>query len=90
MEFNDDLCLKIFEYAECLFSKREVAEMMSVPMEDAETFFCHPKFIENYNAGRRTTEHKVRKSAIELAINGSAPAQIEVLKIISKLDLLNA
>jgi hypothetical protein len=89
MQITEENIKLIEEYASALFSKREVLAMMSVEASQIENYLVCRDFVLAYDKGRFTREFRVRKSLLDLAENGSAQAQIEAIKLITKLAVEN-
>ncbi|MCK6649176.1 MAG: hypothetical protein L6Q66_05945 [Bacteroidia bacterium] len=72
------------DFAGCFFSKSEVATIVGLTADDIKS----KDFLDAFEKGKLIKEAAIRKSVIDLAINGSSPAQIAALKMIdqSKLD----
>jgi hypothetical protein len=87
---NEETTNYITDYAKALSSKKEVVEMLGVPDELKEAMMFHPVFLKAYNIGKLQSEYDIRAAVVKLAINGSAPAQIEAVKLIDKLRIENA
>ena len=86
MEFNNLVCEKITELAESAFAPARIAFMLDIEpaqfrlmIEDLN----HPASIAYYK-GFFTNENAVRKSIMQLARNGSSPAQTLAMQMIER------
>jgi hypothetical protein len=80
----------ITKYASALCSKNEVFNMMGFDEDDKDNIMLHPVFEKAYKIGVMQTEYNIRAAVVQLAVNGSAPAQIEAVKLLEKLKIENA
>lgn len=81
---NEQL-VDIENYAGFFFTKEEVQIILNLLDAEINT----AQFTKAYLRGKLIAEATIRKSIIELAANGSSPAQIIAMKFIdqSKLDV---
>jgi hypothetical protein len=65
------------------FSPEEIVVICELNERDIDT----PKFQLAYKKGRLKKEFDLRKSIVDLAVNGSSPAQLLVVQILDKSKL---
>jgi hypothetical protein len=82
----------VTECARALSSIGDTLTMMGLELDDQlrYTLMMEPKFTKAYNIGKLQSEYDIRAAVVKLAVNGSAPAQIEAVKLIDKLRIENA
>ena len=77
---------EISKFGEVLFSPEEVECVMEIPnLAIVIKREGHPAY-RAYQKGRLMTIYKVRKNVIEMAENGSSPAQKDVEKLIKDYE----
>ncbi len=86
----DETQLEIESFASLFFTADEIVIIMQLP---ADIFhgdrLTEPDFEIPYKRGRLKKEAELRKSIINLAVNGSSPAQILASQIIKDSELKN-
>jgi hypothetical protein len=85
MELSEKHLEMISELAESAFAPGRIAFMIDVPAEDFKAMIedaNHPASIAYYK-GFYTNENAVRKSIMQLARNGSSPAQTLAMQMIN-------
>jgi hypothetical protein len=87
---NHETTNYITKYAAALFSKHEVIAAMGFDEEDKDAIMLHPVFEKAYKIGVMQSEYDIRAAVVKLAVSGSAPAQIEAVKLLEKLKIENA
>lgn len=94
MQFNaplsEEYCKEIEELGSLFFTADEIVIIMQLPVD---VFYgdrlSEPDFDIPYKRGRLKKEAELRKSIINLAVNGSSPAQILATQIIKDSELKN-
>ncbi len=78
------LLTEVEAFAKLFFSPEKIMIILDLKKEDT----IRDDFKKAYEKGRLIQEGLIRKSILELAINGSSPAQVLAMKFIddSKLD----
>jgi hypothetical protein len=88
MDFTTDQIKEIEELAGLLFSPKEVLIIIGVfDQSRVVTQLSNKDFSLAYQRGKLKSEAEIRRSVIELAKNGSAPAQMLADKIITQAKL---
>jgi hypothetical protein len=88
MDFTTDQIKEIEELAGLLFSPKEVLIIIGVFVQSrVVTQLSNKDFSLAYQRGKLKSEAEIRRSVIELAKNGSAPAQMLADKIITQAKL---
>ena len=75
---SEDKLIEIEELASCFFTKAEILEITGIEVVTRE-------FREAMRKGQLTSEYKLRKSILELASDGSSPAQSMAFKMLETL-----
>lgn len=76
---ENEITEQIEELAQLQFSNEEISTIMKIDIDD-----MNEKYADNVSRGRLMAEAEVRKSILQLAKQGSTPAQKQYL------DLINA
>jgi hypothetical protein len=81
---------EIEELSSVFFNANEIATIMMLhPAEFDNARLKEDDFNLPFMRGRLKKEAEIRKSIINLAVNGSSPAQILAVQIIEKSELKN-
>jgi hypothetical protein len=84
-ELSEKQLQEIEQMANAFFSENDVCDLVEIDYE----YRKNPEFIRAYKKGKLTKEYELRKAVLDLAVNGSSPAQIESLKMLDKINLEN-
>lgn len=89
-QLTDEQKTEIEELASLFFTDDEIVIIMQLPVDVFHgDRLSEPDFDIPYKRGRLKKEAELRKSIINLAVNGSSPAQILATKIIKDSELKN-
>ena len=86
MDLNDEILENIYQLAYRLFSPKEIALAIGLPVED----FCIKCSIQDspeskkYYEGRFQQLNEIREALIKAAKNGSNPAQEQLLQLLQE------
>lgn len=86
-KFTEIDATMVSEYASLFFSKEEVMIIMEFDPELFDDIAANKEFDVAYKRGKLKSEAKVRKSIMDLAVNGSSPAQTQAMEFIEKSKL---
>ena len=87
MEFEQKELDNIQQLSAMFFSLSETALIMEVEENDIRNSSIA---MQHYNRGRLLSETELRKSIMELAKNGSSPAQSQALALLQNQKLKDA
>lgn len=89
MELTDKQLVELEELSGCFFSIANIALIMQLdgPALMGEVGGGHGPVHDAYYRGRLSSEAQVRKSILDLAKNGSSPAQNLAVKLIDESKL---
>lgn len=88
MNLSPEQITEIEEYAACFFTPEEICIIMNLGQDTAMVQMAgDTPFKQAYLKGRLVSEAELRKRILELAKNGSAPAQALALQIVSNSNL---
>lgn len=90
MRLSNEQLKEIGQWAELLFSPKEIATVMELDECDVLREYNDESSViyKCVQRGKLKTEGEVRKSILQLAKDGSASAQEQAMKIIEKYNLL--
>lgn len=91
MEFNEETLSEVENLASLFFTQKEICIITELDYNKVAILFNdHDSPLhKHYMKGFLQSEMQVRTSLIDLAKNGSNPAQEQILKIIEKSKLSN-
>jgi hypothetical protein len=90
MKFTEEQLMQVQEFAALLFTPAEILiilDLAAQPCDEFCTLLTTPEFTKAFDRGRLLTEAKVRKSILDLAAQGSGPAQMLADKMIERSRL---
>lgn len=88
MDLNQEQIAEIEQLAALFFTPKEILIVMGIFIQEISgAQIADPNFSLAFQRGKLKSEAEVRKSIIELAKKGSAPAQILADKIITQAKL---
>ena len=80
---NDKFLEYLETYASLMFTKSEIANILEIPQQRLmEALNDHSPSLVAFQRGRLKREAEVRKGILDLAQNGSSPAQTFAMKLI--------